>query len=73
MGTAQVIWAVSGIVALMLIPVAGIRMIAYRSREVDHTPELHFVARLALWLGAVALVVFLATTVWFLATGQRPV
>lgn len=73
MSTAQIIWAVAGICALGLLPVGGIRMIAYRSGEVDHTPALHLVARLALWLGGASLLVFVALTAWFLATGRRPV
>ncbi|MFZ5848211.1 MAG: hypothetical protein ACOYX5_12595 [Actinomycetota bacterium] len=73
MTTAQVIWAVSGLTAFLLLPVGAFRMVAYRSGEVDHTPQLRLVARLALGIGGVALMVFAATTIWFLATGERPV
>jgi hypothetical protein len=66
------LWAVSLIVALGLLPVGLLRMVAYRSGEVDHTPPLRFVARLALGVGAAALLVFVATTAWYLATGTRP-
>ena len=66
------IWAVSGICAFLLLPVGAIRMIAYRSGEVDHTPALRSVARLALGIGGAALLVFAGLTGWFLATGTRP-
>jgi hypothetical protein len=72
MSTAQTLWAVCAITAFLLLPVGAVRMVAYRSGEVDHTPALRAVAVLALGLGTVALVGFLALTVWFLATGGRP-
>lgn len=70
---ARLAWAVSLITALMLLPVGAMRMLIYRSRQVDHTKTHHFVAWLALGLGGVALVVFLVLTFWFVATGRRPV
>lgn len=73
MSSAQLVWAVSGIVALLLLPVGAFRMVAYRSGEVDHSPALRSVALLALGLGGAALLVFVVMTVWFLATGLRPV
>lgn len=66
------LWAASGVCAFLLLPVGAIRMVAYRSGEVDHTPALRSVALLALGLGTAALVVFAALTVWFLSTGSRP-
>lgn len=66
------LWAASGICAFLLLPVGAIRMVAYRSGEVDHTTALRSVALLALGLGTAALAVFAALTVWFLATGSRP-
>jgi hypothetical protein len=72
MSAAQVIWGISGICALLLLPVGAFRMLAYRSGEVDHTSTLRSVAVLALGLGALAFLVFAVLTAWFLATGQRP-
>jgi hypothetical protein len=72
MTTAQTLWAVCGIIAFLLLPVGAFRMLAYLSGEVDHTPTMRAVARMALGVGGAALVVFLALTVWFLATGDRP-
>jgi hypothetical protein len=72
MATTQLLWQVSAITALLLLPVGAIRLIAYRSREVDHTPALRAVALLALGLGATALALFLALSIWFAATGRRP-
>lgn len=72
MSAAGLVWAISGICAIGLLPVGAIRMVAYRSGEVDHTPALHAVARLALGIGGACLVVFVALTGWFLATGTRP-
>lgn len=65
----ETVWAVSGVVAFLLLPVGAVRLVAYRSREVDHTPALRSVAVFALSLGGLALVVFLAMTVWMLLTG----
>ena len=72
MSAAGLVWAISGICALGLLPVGAIRMVAYRSGEVDHTPALHSVARLALGIGGAGFVVFVALTGWFLATGTGP-
>jgi glucose uptake protein GlcU len=72
MDTAQVLWAVGGIFALVLLPVGAFRMLAYKSGEVDHTPALRSVALLALGLGALGFVVFGVLTLWFLVTGNRP-
>jgi hypothetical protein len=72
MSTTQVLWAVAGIVAFLLLPVGAIRMIAYRSQEIDHTPTLRNVAVFALALGGSAFVLFIVLSIWFVATGQRP-
>ena len=72
MSIAQALWAVSGIVAALLLPVGAFRWVAYRSGEADHTPGLRGVALMALGLGALGLVAFLGLTVWFLAGGRRP-
>jgi hypothetical protein len=47
-------------------------MLAYLSGAVDHTPTMRAEARMALGVGGAALVVFLALTVWFLVTDDRP-
>jgi hypothetical protein len=72
MSALQVVWAVALIATLTMLPVGAVRMVIYKSGEVDHTPALRLVARLALGVGGVALAVLLLVTVWFLATGQRP-
>jgi hypothetical protein len=70
--TAQTLWAVCGIIAFLLLPVGAFRMLAYLSGEVDHTPTMRTVARMALGIGGAALVAFLGLTAWFLVTDQRP-
>jgi hypothetical protein len=72
MSIPQVLWAVTGIIAFLLLPVGAIRMIAYRSQEIDHTPTLRNVAVFALALGGAAFVLFIFLSIWFVATGQRP-
>lgn len=72
MGSVSILWAASGIAAFMLLPVGAIRLLAYRSGDVDHTPTMHMVALLALGLGTGALAVFLALSAWLLATGESP-
>lgn len=69
----QTLWLVSGVTAFMLLPVGAIRMVAYRSRQVDHTPTMKAVALMAVGLGALGLVVFLALSLWFALSGERPV
>jgi hypothetical protein len=71
MDTAQLVWGGSGIAAFLLLPVGAIRMIAYRSGQIDHTPTMRLVARLALGLGGVALAVFSAMTLWLLLGDGR--
>lgn len=73
MTVAGVAWAASLIVALGLLPVGLLRLVAYRSGGVDHTSGLHLVARLALAVGALALLVFIGVTAWLLVSGRRPV
>jgi len=72
MGTVELVWAIAGICALLLLPVGAIRMVAYRSGEVDHTSALRSVAVLALGIGGAAFAVFVVLSLWFLATGERP-
>ena len=70
--TPGLVWAGAGIVGLGLLPIGMIRMLAYRSGEVDHTAALNFVALLAIGLGAAGVLVFLGLTAWFLVAGARP-
>jgi hypothetical protein len=72
MSAAQLVWAVSGIFAFLLLPVGAFRMLAYLSGEFDHTRGLRSVALLALGIGGAGLVVFLGLTIWFLASGRQP-
>lgn len=72
MSTAQLLWGVCGITAFLLLPVGAIRMLAYRSGEVDHTPALRSVAVLALGLGGLALAGFLVLSLWFTLGGRQP-
>ncbi|HSE55318.1 MAG TPA: hypothetical protein VLB03_06265 [Nocardioidaceae bacterium] len=72
MGVLELVWAIAGICALLLLPVGAMRMVAYRSGEVDHTSALRTVAVMALGIGGAAFVVFLVLSVWFLLTGDRP-
>ena len=72
MTPAQVAWVVSLVVAGGLLPVGIVRMVIYRSGEVDHTPTMRSVAWFALITGAAAFFVLLALTLWFLTSGERP-
>lgn len=72
MTAAQTAWVVSLVVAGGLLPVGAIRMLVYRSGDIDHTPTMRTVAVLALVAGGVALIVWAVLTVWFLATGTSP-
>ena len=73
MTAAQTAWVVSLVIAGGLLPVGAIRMLIYRSGDIDHTPTLRFVAWFALIVGAAAFTVWAGLTVWFLATGRSPV
>ena len=73
MTAAQVAWVVSLVVAGGLLPVGAIRMLVYRSGDIDHTPTMRRVAWFALVTGGVAFLVWAALTVWFLARGSSPV
>lgn len=70
MDTAQLVWGGSGIAAFLLLPVGAIRLVAYRSGQVDHTPTMRRVAHLALGLGGLALAIFTASTMWLLLAGD---
>jgi hypothetical protein len=49
-------WAVSLVVALWALPLGFIRMVAYRSGEIDHTSTMRTAAVFALTLGVLGLV-----------------
>lgn len=63
MDALQTAWGVSFVAAGWLLVVGAIRMIAYRSGEVDHTPGMRGVALFTLAGGAVAAVVFVVLTI----------
>lgn len=70
MSTAQWVWAVSLLVTLASLPIGIIRMLAYRTGEVDRPGWLRNIAWLALGIGVSALLVFVASTVFLLAQGR---
>ena len=72
MTAAQVAWVVSLVVAGAMLPVGVIRLVVYRSGQVDHTRGMRNVALFAVGTGIVAGAVFVALTVWFVTRGQRP-
>ena len=63
MGSLEVAWTVSLVATGWFLAIGTIRMVAYRSGEVDHTPGMRFVARLALALGAVAALALIILTI----------
>lgn len=63
MSTLQLAWAASLVITLWLLPVGFIRMLAYRSREIDHTSTMRTAAWVAVSLGAVSLAVFITITI----------
>ncbi len=56
-------WSVSVVVFGWLLMVGVIRLLAYRSGQVDHDPGMRFVAVLALGLAAVAAATMLVLTI----------
>jgi hypothetical protein len=68
----ELLWVGCGVTAFMLLPVGAIRMAAYRSGEIDHTPTLRRVALLALVLGGAALVGFVALSAYLVLRGDGP-
>lgn len=55
--------------ALWFVPIGLIRLLAYRSGEIDHTEGMHNVARTILTLGLVCLAVSVIVGVLFLTRG----
>lgn len=67
MSSLQLAWAVSLLVTLTALPVGAVRMVAYRSGEIDHTQTLLIAASVGLSLGVVALLALVVTSVMLLA------
>lgn len=63
MGSLQVAWAVSLVATGWFLAIGTIRMLAYRSGEVDHTPGMRFVAALTLALGGIAAAALIILTI----------
>jgi hypothetical protein len=49
-------WVISLVVTLWALPLGFVRMVAYRSGEIDHTPTMRTAAWFALCLGLLGLV-----------------
>jgi hypothetical protein len=49
-------WAASLVITLWALPLGFVRMVAYRSGEIDHTPTMRTSAWFALSLGLLGLV-----------------
>lgn len=58
-----VAWGLSFLAALWFLPMGTIRLMVYRSKEIDHTRGMQKVARTILSIGIVALVLFAILTV----------
>lgn len=56
-------WGLSFMAALWFLPMGAIRLMVYRSKEIDHTRGMQKVARTILSIGIVALVLFAILTV----------
>jgi hypothetical protein len=59
----QLAWALSLLVTLTALPVGLVRMLAYRSGEVDHQPTLLVAALVGLGLGLAGLAALAVTSV----------
>jgi hypothetical protein len=59
----QLVWARSLLVTLTALPVGLVRMVAYRSGEIDHQPTLLVAAMVGLALGLAGLVTLAVTSV----------
>jgi hypothetical protein len=67
MDALQVVWGASLVVTLVALPMGLVRMLAYRSREVDHTRTMLVAAWVALGLGLAGLLGLAVTTTALLA------
>lgn len=66
------LWVACGVSAFLLLPVGAVRLLAYRSGEVDHTPALRAVAVFALVGGGVAFAGFLVLALVLAVRGDAP-
>jgi hypothetical protein len=67
MGGLELAWGVSVIVTVVALPMGVVRMLAYRSHEIDHTPTMQVAAWFALGLGLLGLTGLAVTSVLLLA------
>jgi hypothetical protein len=63
----QLAWDASLLVLLTALPMGAIRMIAYRSGEIDHSQTMLIAASVALSIGLVALLVLVVTSALLLS------
>jgi hypothetical protein len=63
----QLAWGASLLVLLTALPMGAIRMIAYRSGEIDHSQTMLIAASVALSIGVVALLVLVVTSALLLS------
>ncbi|HET6699435.1 MAG TPA: hypothetical protein VFG88_10135 [Nocardioidaceae bacterium] len=66
MSSLQLAWAASLLVVITALPMGAIRMVAYRSGEIDHSRTMLLAASVALSIGLVALLVLALTSVLLL-------
>lgn len=62
MDALEIVWALSFIATAWFLPIGAIRMIAYASGQVDHTPGMRRLAAATLGTGLAAAVVMVALT-----------
>lgn len=60
MDTLVVAWGAALVVTLFALPMGVVRILAYRSREIDHTRTMHIAAWVALGTGLLGLVALAA-------------
>jgi hypothetical protein len=65
----QVAWGACLIVTLIALPMGVMRMLAYRSREIDHTSTMRTAAWFALGLGLLGLAGLVVVSVLLLTGG----
>lgn len=64
----EIAWGMSLIVTLGALPVGILRMVVYRSGEIDHTRTMLIAARFALYLGLAALACLVVLSIVLVAT-----
>jgi hypothetical protein len=68
----QLLWGAALVVTLGALPVGAVRMIAYRSGEVDHTRTMRIAAYVAVALGAAGLVTLAVTSALLFTCPRTP-